>query len=410
MMNAAYAVIGAGFGDEGKGLTTDFLARKLTKGRAPMVARGNGGAQAGHTVETADGKRHVFGHIGAGTFANSETYLAQNFIVNPQLFAKEIEMLDYDTSMISAHPACLVTTIYDMALNSLRELSRGSERHGSCGMGVNETITRSENYPIHLIDIHSYSPYALAGKLSHIYHSYWYPEYQKLRQRCAFGEEAAPFVGMFEAPSFEYDAGHLQVLKRIRLAHPFDPPGYDRSLIVEGAQGLMLDEHLGTFPHVTRSITGLPSALLVARELHYKDVHPVYVTRPYATRHGAGPLLHEDGKITNQEIPVDKTNVHGPWQGSFRYATLDMRHLSIFIHRDMQRSSGLAKFLGVKVREPVIMITCMDQMGHTMYISNHEREIVEISTNNLKQVVEMETGLKVKYLSYGPKAEDVREV
>ena len=80
MQIPATVVIGANFGDEGKGLITDFETRRQD---AQLVARFNGGAQAGHTVVTDAGQRHVFGHISAGTFAGASTYLASTFIVNP---------------------------------------------------------------------------------------------------------------------------------------------------------------------------------------------------------------------------------------------------------------------------------------------------------------------------------------
>ena len=71
-------VIGANFGDEGKGLITDFEVRRT---KARVVSRFNGGAQAGHTVHMGD-KRHVFGHISSGAFAGAFTYLSSDFLVN----------------------------------------------------------------------------------------------------------------------------------------------------------------------------------------------------------------------------------------------------------------------------------------------------------------------------------------
>ena len=63
-------VIGANFGDEGKGLMTDYFASKSNKS---LVVRFNGGGQAGHTVTTKDGRRHVFHHFGSGIFAGADT-------------------------------------------------------------------------------------------------------------------------------------------------------------------------------------------------------------------------------------------------------------------------------------------------------------------------------------------------
>ena len=85
-MKKAYAVIGANFGDEGKGLMTDLFCRTDS---SVINIRSNGGAQAGHTVCTSDGKRHIFSHIGSGSFAGADTYLSEFFILNPMLFSRE---------------------------------------------------------------------------------------------------------------------------------------------------------------------------------------------------------------------------------------------------------------------------------------------------------------------------------
>ena len=85
-MKHAFAVIGANFGDEGKGLMTDYFCSQNKKS---LNIRFNGGAQAGHTVVTPDGKRHVFSHIGSGTFSGADTYLSEFFTLNPIMFMKE---------------------------------------------------------------------------------------------------------------------------------------------------------------------------------------------------------------------------------------------------------------------------------------------------------------------------------
>jgi adenylosuccinate synthase len=69
MMNSI--IIGANFGDEGKGLITDFEARR---NGSKLNVRFNGGAQAGHTV-VSENKRHIFSHVGASSFAGTETDL-----------------------------------------------------------------------------------------------------------------------------------------------------------------------------------------------------------------------------------------------------------------------------------------------------------------------------------------------
>lgn len=69
-------VIGASYGDEGKGLMTDFFCKDaLDKGKECLTVLHNGGSQRGHTVSTRDGIRHVFHHLSSGTFSCSDTFL-----------------------------------------------------------------------------------------------------------------------------------------------------------------------------------------------------------------------------------------------------------------------------------------------------------------------------------------------
>lgn len=137
-MSRARVVIGANFGDEGKGAVTDHLC--ATEG-AGVVIRFNGGAQAAHTVVTPDGRRHVFSHFGSGALADVPTFLSQFFICNPIAFLRERKSLVALRANVDiyAHPDCIVSTFADMWINQELEKSRGSYRHGSCGYGINET-------------------------------------------------------------------------------------------------------------------------------------------------------------------------------------------------------------------------------------------------------------------------------
>src|SRR5262249_4576381 len=150
-MNAT-AVIGANFGDEGKGLITDFLAAKDPANT--MVIRFNGGAQAGHTVVTPAGRRHVFHHFGAGSLAGARTFLSRFFIVNPFLWYKERQELPELTEPMAVDRRAMLTTPYDMLINQEAERFRGRQRHGSCGIGINETVERcGGEFATHVADI-----------------------------------------------------------------------------------------------------------------------------------------------------------------------------------------------------------------------------------------------------------------
>ena len=88
----ALAVIGANYGDEGKGRLVDWLVAR--HGTDSVVVRSNGGAQAGHTVGLAEGQpRHVFHHLGSGTLRGAATHMSRFMVSHPIVFADEYAVL-----------------------------------------------------------------------------------------------------------------------------------------------------------------------------------------------------------------------------------------------------------------------------------------------------------------------------
>jgi adenylosuccinate synthase len=129
-----------------------------------------------------------------------------------------------------------------------------------------------------------------------------------------------------------------------------------RHAIFEGAQGLLLDQDRGAFPHVTRSNTGLHNALALASEAGIAALDVTYVTRAYVTRHGAGPLPHElDGPPCAGAR--DDTNVTNAWQGNLRYAWLDLDILRRHIADDLSDAPA-----SMRMRHG-LAVTCLDQLG-----------------------------------------------
>lgn len=142
--NMASAVIGAGYGDEAKGVTTDVLAGSMTAADT-LVVRTNGSNQAGHTVTTAAGRRHVFHHLSSGALAGAATHWSALAVANPMFLMEEIEVVRHlgGNVNISCDPRALITTPFDAIINQAAEIARGVDRHGSCGMGFGETIERN---------------------------------------------------------------------------------------------------------------------------------------------------------------------------------------------------------------------------------------------------------------------------
>ena len=144
----AIVVVGANFGDEGKGLAVDTI---VARDPDATVIRFNGGAQAGHTVVAEDGRRHVFSHFGAGTLRGAATFLSRFFVVQPSIFVREaVELAGIGVNpVVFVDPDAQVTTPFDVFINQWVEETRGGTRHGSVGVGFGETIERAElGYPL----------------------------------------------------------------------------------------------------------------------------------------------------------------------------------------------------------------------------------------------------------------------
>ena len=345
----ARAVIGANFGDEGKGLMTDYLVHKH---KSDLVIRFNGGAQAGHTVELADGRRHVFGHFGSGAFAGAATLLSKHFIVNPMIFKKERLVLEEKAPVnldIFIDIFAPVTTPFDMLINQLVEKKRGLARHGSCGMGIGETIERGEQF--FDLRVHHLRNTDSLRTLLYTIRDNWVP----IRKvQLELGDEFDHIImndGLIES----YIADVLYLLDHSQLCMSNTILRKAHNPIFEGAQGLLLDQGHEYFPYVTRSNTGIKNVLeLMGPDFDILDV--TYMTRAYLTRHGAGPLRRELQKKPFSLIE-DKTNIPNDWQGNLRFAYLDIDLLKNTIVKDLMNNK-----LNYKVR-PTIGITCLDQCG-----------------------------------------------
>jgi adenylosuccinate synthase len=307
-------VIGANYGDEGKGHIVDYLAA----GKRGAVVRFNGGAQAAHTVE-AEGRRHVFHHLGSGTLAGAVTVLSRFFIVNPLVFAEEMMALGDMRVRVFADPRAVVTTPYEVDLNRKRNKLTG---HGTCGIGIGETMYRENaGFSFTVADLQKGEVH-VREKLNDIRDNYYEPSLTALG---------------FEPPPFHFSITHWMAVASyfINVVTVIPDTGVINSfdnVIFEGAQGLRLDQYSKDFPHVTYSNTGLENvAKILEGVCGQRELRVYYVTRSYLTRHGTGPL---DNEIENPGI-VDKTNLENPFQGPLRFASdLDLERMATDIAND----------------------------------------------------------------------------
>ncbi|CAN5584731.1 hypothetical protein BH10CYA1_BH10CYA1_22960 [soil metagenome] len=349
-MKAGRVIIGANYGDEGKGLLTDYFASQDPD--HSLVVRFNGGAQAGHTVVSPGGRRHVFSHFGSGSLVGAPTFLSKFFIVNPLIFVREyadLQNLGVKPSVIIDGNAML-TTPFDMFINQTIERRRGAQRHGSCGLGINETVTRSLRSPTFRLRARDMlHPTSLYRKLMEL-KSTWFPQRLKDFKIDAQSEETTRFLNNVEKILSEFirDTQTLLEIASISEAYPSH-----KHIIFEGAQGLMLDEdRIDQFPHVTRSKTGLTNVLHLAPNFGIGKLNVTYVSRTYLTRHGAGPLAGECDWV----FP-DSTNIPNQFQGTLRFAPLNLQTLQQSIEYDLLRAQTAKNYIFAD-----IAMTCLDQV------------------------------------------------
>lgn len=307
-------VIGANFGDEGKGKLTDYYTKNADN---CIVVCSNGGAQRGHTVLKSDGTRHVFHHFGSGTLNGADTYLPEDFILNPLVFKEEWEELKNLgwEPYVYVHGKCMITNPLDMMANQIMERSRGNDKHGSCGMGIYNTIQRYKKQIYTFTS--SWSYYMNIFKSMGI----------------TLSEQEEELFNPFKNPGLQdhynedldFMMSHVHVVNDDQLLN-----GYD-TIVFENGQGLLLDQNnMEYFPHLTPSNTGIKNPARIIKAIRWTDeinIEACYVTRTYMTRHGAGAFPTECNKEEINPDIKDLTNVPNPHQDTLRYGKLNVEEL-----------------------------------------------------------------------------------
>ncbi|WP_315365349.1 adenylosuccinate synthetase [Oribacterium sinus] len=378
------AVIGKNFGDEGKGFTCGCLASSL---KNALIIKHNGGGQAGHTVEDPEGKwRFIHHQIGAGAEYHVPTLFADSFM--PDLFqlGKEVkeftELFGFQPILYSEKNA-RITTIDDVLLNMGAELARGKNRHGSCGMGIEECVQRNAaGYGITVEELATWSNQEVLDRLKHIR-----KEYTERRAEIVGIQAPASSKAMRQSnlmnPYYEMLNNERvlenfveEVKENVKLLTLVDA---DRKwlekfqhLIFETGQGLLLDQDYEAYaPHLTSSKTGIhnPAIFLEKRGLSLEEA--IYVTRPYVTRHGNGPLPCEVNRSELPGVGEDLTNQPNEWQGTLRYAkheSLEAFFAPVLRDRD---SVNCLEHTGETKRpylpKLAILVTQLSETGHQLY-------------------------------------------
>ncbi len=276
-------IIGAQWGDEGKGKVVDLLTD-----RARVVARFQGGHNAGHTL-VIDGKKTVLHLIPSGILREGVRCVIGNGVVlHPPSLLKEVRALRDEgvpaEERLRISPACALILPSHVALDQAREKARGSRAIGTTGRGIGPAYEdKVARRALRISDL--FHRERFAAKLGEVldYHNFVLQEY--------FREEPVAFQDVLE----EYlELGRIlepmvtdvtQILWESRQA--------GENGLYEGAQGSLLDIDLGTYPFVTSSNTTAGGASTgTGLGPRYFD-YVLGIVKAYATRVGAGPFPTE---------------------------------------------------------------------------------------------------------------------
>lgn len=328
------SVLGLGFGDCGKGLFVDALTRHW---QAHTVVRCNGGAQAGHNVVTpaeanSPSRHHTFSQFGAGTFVPGvRTLLVDPMIVHPTALLVEAEALARAgvtdaLSRLTIDGQCRITTPFHQAAGRLRELLRGDAAHGTCGVGVGETVRHALEHPgqeIRYADLapsNPRNPGSLTDRLQTIRQTILAELLPQCRSGIAVAVTREVELLNDEALAAKWLASANALARQCPPAAPEEirrqltQPG---CVLFEGAQGVLLDEWRGFHPHTTWSSINTAAVDRVASRFGIASaIEHLGVLRTYLTRHGAGPLPTHDTSL--DAVLPEPHNAGAGWQGDFR--------------------------------------------------------------------------------------------
>lgn len=329
-------IVGANWGDEAKGTVVAYYT-KNAEGKVLNILT-NGGPQRGHTV-VKDGTAYTFKHFGSGTCFGADTYFSKDFIVNPMQFVQEYKKLSQKLSMgeIYMHKDCRWTTPFDIIANQVIEENRQKyhQEHGSCGMGIWETVSRYTNSVIMEFDRFARNFQTNQETYLKYVRSYFNTKYFDSIPNT--GITAKYEMSKLEREIWESD-GLMKhfiedckfMLNHVRIVTDI-PAGYDE-YIFENGQGLLLNDN-PLDVHTTPSFTGVKS--VSKQDLQFvNDLTVHYVTRPYLTRHGAGRFDEVARKTISGDIQDDLMNHRNKFQGDFKYGHLDIKNLQKRIDKD----------------------------------------------------------------------------
>lgn len=332
---SAFIVLGAQWGDEGKGKMTDYLAES-----ADVVVRFQGGNNAGHTVEVGD-KQYKLHLIPSGVlYKNKLNVIGNGVVVDPKALFEEIDYLKgvgvevTPENLIISDRAQLIMP-YHKILDGIKEKARGKNDIGTTGKGIGPCYTdKAERCGIRICDL---------------MHKEVFEE--KLKENVEM--KSAIITKVFGGDALDFNSIYNEYLDYAERMRPFvrdiSVEVYNnikagKNVLFEGAQGTLLDIDYGTYPYVTSSNTIAGGVCTGAGVGPTAITNAVGIAKAYTTRVGKGPFPTELFDETGDWIR-EKGHEYGVTTGRARRCGW----LDLVILKTTARISGLTSFVVTKI-------------------------------------------------------------
>jgi adenylosuccinate synthase len=309
------AVIGAQWGDEGKGKIIDALSEN-----ADFVVRYHGGNNAGHTVINSYGKfpLHL---IPSGIFSKkAKACITNGTVLDLDVLLDEIRMLEKVgftlKNKLLISPRCHIIMPYHKILEGLYEQAKGKAKIGSTGRGIGPVYADKVSYNgIRLIDLLNRKQFSERLKTQLAVKNAIITSLTNSAKAASFAEVATKAESMAKGEKKlnqqEIETHYFKLITKLKpyLKEPF--PVLQKALanndhiLCEGAQGVFLDNDWGTYPFVTASTT-LSGGITAGAGIPVTKIKDVVgVVKAYTTRVGSGPfpteLFDNDGELLRKE-------------------------------------------------------------------------------------------------------------
>jgi adenylosuccinate synthase len=290
------AIIGAQWGDEGKGKVVDLFTCD-----ADIIVRFQGGNNAGHTL-VVDGKKTVLHLIPSGALHPDKLCVIGNgVVVDPQILIEEINDLKaqghlLDDSLLRISEEGHLIMPYHKAIDLARERLRGKGKIGTTGRGIGPAYEdKVARVGIRFIDLLEEDTFR--EKLRHNI------EEKNIYLKAILKEKTLDFSEMHDTYAGYRDRLRPLITNTSLLLHREIRAG--KKVMFEGAQGTLLDVDHGTYPYVTSSNTSTGGACTGAGVGPQHIHHVIGISKAYTTRVGSGPFITEqfgpEGEILKRE-------------------------------------------------------------------------------------------------------------